>query len=139
MSEGRVSVIVLLREDGAALLQHRDDKPSIRRPGVWVMPGGHQDPHETAEMCARREFREETAYDCADFNWLATFVDPEQPDCLCTMYWARFDGQQVIRCLEGQDLRFVLRQDAAGYAVPAFLVELWDQALAALAKMDVGQ
>lgn len=134
MSGSRISCIILLRDDGAALLQHRDDKPSISRPGVWVMPGGHQNPCETSEACARREFREETAYDCSEFTWLASFVDPEQPDSLCTMYWACFDGHQAIRCLEGQDLKFVLRADAARYGVPEFLVEVWDQALAARAK-----
>jgi hypothetical protein len=32
--------VVLLRADGAALLQLRDDKPEIRDPGIWVFPGG---------------------------------------------------------------------------------------------------
>ena len=138
MSDSRVSVIILLRDDGAALLQHRDDKPSIRRPGVWVMPGGHQDPHETAEMCARREFREETAYDCADLSWLTTFDDVEEDNCRCTVFWARYDGRP-FRCLEGQDLKFVEREFAVAYAVPTFLSEIWDLAIAARAKLDVAQ
>lgn len=98
---------------------------------MWVMPGGHQDSDETTHQCARRELREETAYDCADLRWLATFVDPEQDDCQCTMFWAEYDGHQAVRCLEGQDLRFVRREDAEAYRLPSFLVDLWDQALAA--------
>ena len=35
-----VAGIVLLRDDGAALLQLRDDEPSIQDPGIWAVPGG---------------------------------------------------------------------------------------------------
>ena len=34
--------VVLLREDGAALLQLRDDRPDIQDPGIWVFPGGRR-------------------------------------------------------------------------------------------------
>ena len=30
-----------MRNDGAALLQHRDDISTISDPGPWVFPGGH--------------------------------------------------------------------------------------------------
>ena len=54
--------------DGAALLQHRDDKPELRRAGMWVPPGGGLDPGEPAEAGARREIREETGYLCGELH-----------------------------------------------------------------------
>ncbi len=32
--------------------------------GYYVLPGGHMDPGESAEQAAKREFREETGWDC---------------------------------------------------------------------------
>ena len=56
----RIGGVVLLRADGAGLLQHRDDKPGLSAAGLWVFPGGHCEPGETCRECARREFLEET-------------------------------------------------------------------------------
>ena len=53
-SRERVSAVILLRDDGAALMQHRDDKPGLRNAGMWVPPGGHRDPGEEAVACAGR-------------------------------------------------------------------------------------
>ena len=133
--KSRVVGVVLLRQDGAALLQHRDDKPGLRHAGVWVMPGGHVDPGETLEMGARRELREETDYDCDDLHVLSSFADDEDADCQCTMFWSRYDGRQAVQCHEGQALKFVPRDQAASYPMPDYLVHLWDMAIAACMKI----
>jgi len=127
----RVTGVVLLRDDGAALLQHRDDKPGLRHAGMWVMPGGHCDPGEALDACARREFLEETAYECNDLQRLFSFDDEENPDCRCTVFWARYDGRQPVRCLEGQALKFVPREEAPSYLIPPYMLDLWDMAIAA--------
>jgi len=129
----RVAAVYLLREDGAALLQHRDDKPEIPHPGVWVPPGGHNDPGEPMDACARREFLEETGYALGDLHLLTEFVDDHAkpfPPLLLTMFWSRYDGVQTPVCHEGQALEFVPRERAAALAVPQYLVDLWDAALA---------
>jgi 8-oxo-dGTP diphosphatase len=129
-----VTVVVLLREDGAALLQHRDDKPGLRHAGRWVIPGGHCEPGETLEASARRELREETAYDCDALQWLVTREgrhDPGHPPYRLSVFWGRYDGQQSIRCLEGQALKFIQRADAHRYSIPEFLLGIWDEAIAA--------
>lgn len=133
--KARIAGIILLRDDGAALLQHRDDKPGLRHAGMWVMPGGHCDPGETIEACARRELREETDYDCNDLHWLFSFKDEENPECHCTMFWARYDRRQPVRCLEGQALMFLPREQALSFLIPGYLLELWDMAIAALAMV----
>lgn len=38
--------------------------------GQWQFPGGHLDPDETGDECARREVREETGVDCS--IWMST-------------------------------------------------------------------
>lgn len=56
--------IIVLRVDGGALLQHRDNIPTISDPGLWVIPGGHLEPGEQPVDGAVREVEEETCYRC---------------------------------------------------------------------------
>ena len=129
-----VAAVVLLREDGAALLQHRDDNPGLRDAGMWVPPGGHCEPGESIEACARREFLEETEYQCDELNWLDSFhfnQEDEWPALHLTVFWARYDGVQPARCLEGQALEFVERQLAPSYPMPPYHIDVWDLAITA--------
>lgn len=128
-----VAAILLLRADGAALLQHRDDKPALRHAGMWVPPGGHADPGEPMLDCARRELREETEYDAADLQFLTSFEDAVEgrPAYRLTVFWCRYDGVQSIVCHEGQGLAFIERSAATNYPMPAFVINTWDAALVA--------
>lgn len=128
-----VAAVFLLRADGAALLQHRDDKPGLARAGLWVPPGGHGDPGEPAEVCARRELYEETGYRCEHLQWLASVRDDPGPGHaaqLLHVFWAPYDGVQTVVCLEGQALEFIPREQATSHRVPEVMVSLWDRALA---------
>jgi 8-oxo-dGTP diphosphatase len=134
---GDVAAVFVLREDGAALLQHRDDKPGLRDAGKWVPPGGHVDAGEALEECARRELREETAYSPKVLHWLSSVRDgPTEhwPAYELTIFWTCYDGVQPVRCLEGQALQFIRREEAIRYDIPPYLVVAWDAAIAALAK-----
>lgn len=129
-----VAAVVLLRDDGAALLQHRDDKPGINHPDMWTPPGGHRDAGESIEACARREFLEETAYRLDDLHYLMEFVDDHEGvrvPVRLTVFWSRFDGRQQPVCREGQALAFIPRQRAPELKVPGYLVQVWDNALEA--------
>lgn len=131
----RIGAVILLRElDGAALLQHRDDKPGLPHANLWVPPGGHCDDNEAWESCAAREFLEETGYRCRDLRFLAELdVDDIEysPPLRLKVYWDIYDGRQTVVCKEGQALEFVPRSRASHLAVPAFLVDLWDRTLSA--------
>jgi 8-oxo-dGTP pyrophosphatase MutT (NUDIX family) len=136
-SERAVAAVVLLREDNAALLQHRDDKPGLRHAGMWVPPGGHCEPDEAMESCARREMREETGYECDNLNWLISFEDGYAegwPSYPLTVFWAWYDGVQSVRCMEGQALQFVERNLTQSHPMPPYLIEVWDLAIAAASK-----
>ncbi len=126
--------VVLLRDDGAALLQLRDNKPDIPDPGIWVFPGGHVESGEAPESGARREFLEETLYPCEDLQPLISFqatavgYTEEFP---IMFFWTRFDGRHKIVCCEGQELRFVKRDEIGSMPRRPYLTEVWDLALAA--------
>jgi len=131
----RVSGVVLLRpDDGAALLQHRDDKPNLAHAGLWVPPGGHCDCAEAPDACARREFFEETNYHCAALRHLAD-VDVDGVlhalPIRLSMFWDVYDGRQPIVCREGQGLAFVARRAADVIPIPPYLLALWDRAVSA--------
>jgi len=117
-------------------MQHRDDKPGLRRSGVWVPPGGHAEPNEDIKTCARREFLEETAYDCSNLQFLTEFEDFVKgwPPYTLTVFWAYYDGIQQLQCLEGQDLKFISHDKADSYDIPKNILKVWDVALTASMK-----
>jgi 8-oxo-dGTP pyrophosphatase MutT (NUDIX family) len=126
--------VVLLRSDGAALLQLRDDEPSIADPGIWVFPGGHVEPGESLEAAAVREFLEETRYRCDQLHELVRLSAKDigyASDFCFAFFWCCFDGRQEIVCCEGQDLRFIQRDAAESLAKRDYLLRVWDMALAA--------
>lgn len=129
----KVAAIWVLRRDGTALLQHRDDKPGLRHAGLWVPPGGHADPGESMSECARRELKEETEYDAPDLRYMMTLnrVHEDGVAFQVTYFWCWYDEVQTIVCHEGQELAFVKRSDAPEYQLLDFLVDVWDSALAA--------
>ena len=131
----RVAAIILLREpDGAALLQHRDDKPGLPHANLWVPPGGHCEDGEDFPRCARREFHEETGYRCDNLRLITERdVDgiPHSPPLRLAVYWDVYDGRQAVVCGEGQALEFIPRGRASQVEVPEYLIDLWDQALTA--------
>lgn len=135
LAPARAAGIVLLRADGAALLQLRDDKPGLSAPGHWVFPGGGCHAQETFADCARREFHEETGYLCAELHPLTEFAYtcPDVARVFSLSFWAcRYDGVSPVHCYEGQEVRWVARAEAPGLRIPGYLPGVWDLALAAL-------
>ena len=129
----RVGAVVLLRDpDGAALLQHRDDKAGLPHANLWVPPGGHCDDGEAFLPCAAREFFEETEYRCANLRFLMELdVDDVEhsPPFRLAVFWDVYDGRQRPVCREGQALEFIPRRRAQEIGVPLFLIDVWDRAL----------
>ena len=135
----RVGAVMLIRKDGAALMQLRDLKKGLRNSGMWVPPGGHAEPNEDIITCARREFLEETAYNCSNLQFLTEFEDHVKgwPSYILTIFWAYYDGIQQLQCLEGQDLKFISRNQVDSYDIPKYLLKVWDMALIASKKEEV--
>lgn len=133
----RVGAVILIRKDGAALMQLRDLKKSLRNSGKWVPPGGHAELDEDMKTCSRRELLEETGYDCPEMQFLVEFEDHVKgwPSYMLTVFWAHYDGIQQLQCLEGQDLKFINRDQADSYDIQKYLLTIWDKALLAAKKV----
>ena len=128
-----VAATMVVRRDGAALLQHRDNKPGLRASGMWGLPGGHAEAGESMLDCARRELREETEYEAPDLWFLSSFDRTDEYGAMfrVTFFWCWYDGVQPVICHEGQALAFVARSAVENYPVPAYLFDVWDSALVA--------
>ena len=126
--------VVLLRDDGAALLQHRDEIETISDPGLWVFPGGHVEPGEAPDAGAAREFEEETCYRCAPLHLLTRFLVPEGE---LLFFWDTYDGRQPIECREGQALQFIPREEVEKLPRQNYLTRVWDLARAAQAASRI--
>ena len=127
--------VVLLNKQGEVLLQHRDEKPGLRASGQWVFPGGHVEPGESLEEGAKREFLEETGYVCSGLKWLLSIDDvfyPESPSYPLHIFQADYDGVQEVKCMEGQELRFVGIAEASQLPMPTYQKWIWQFALEAV-------
>jgi 8-oxo-dGTP pyrophosphatase MutT (NUDIX family) len=60
-AKGRASGILFLTDEGETLMIRRGDGGDY--PRMWAVPGGHQEPNESLEDCARRECFEEVGID----------------------------------------------------------------------------
>ena len=125
--------IVLLRDDGAALLQHRDDISTISDPGLWVFPGGHVEWGETPREGAAREMEEETCYRCHNLRPLIRLAI-EGGTLL--FFWETYDGRQPVACREGQALEFVDRRKIESLPKQSYVTDVFDLALAAQKRVN---
>lgn len=104
--------VVLVKEDGSVLAQHRDNIPTIIGPDTWSVVGGVSEETDTSLTAAgRRELLEETGYEIGDrhLNFLCrdTYVNERNETVTRTIFWSWYDGKQTIHCFEGQEIRFV--------------------------------
>lgn len=132
-----VSAVFLVRKDGSLLLQLRDEKPGIHRPGWWVIPGGHCYPNEDTLECARREFLEETLYRCDNLRFIGTILDTaDEYRYWLHLYWDLYDEKQKIFCMEGQKLAFIERSKGREYLKLDFLLNYWDSVIESIKMSD---
>jgi 8-oxo-dGTP diphosphatase len=101
--------IVLIRQDGAVLLQLRDTKEEVVFPDYWCLPGGKIEIGENPEQAARRELKEETGYEVGELRKLTqeTYFLPDGEKITRFIFWAKYNGAQIIQCSKGQKMEFL--------------------------------
>jgi 8-oxo-dGTP diphosphatase len=127
----RVIGVILLNRSGDVLFQHRDDKPGLIYSNQWTFPGGHCEEGEDFAVCARREFHEETNYDCRDLRLLKIMLVNHPKTAApheLAIFWDIYDEAQNLICLEGQEIKFLERNKTQDYDIPEYLFPLWDSA-----------
>jgi 8-oxo-dGTP pyrophosphatase MutT (NUDIX family) len=90
------------------LLQLRDGHGTY--PYHWATVGGAVEAGETLEAAIRREAYEETGYRLSGplgGGGSARLVLPDGQVRHATLFFARYDGSQPIRCHEGLEITFV--------------------------------
>jgi 8-oxo-dGTP pyrophosphatase MutT (NUDIX family) len=101
--------VVLVRSDGAVLVQLRDMNPGIVNPGHWGIVGGQALDGESNEAAARRELEEETGYRVKELRLLIeeAFIRSDGEELIRHIYWAPYDDHQTIECREGAAVEFI--------------------------------
>lgn len=107
LADGRrpVAGAVLLRSDGATLLQHRDNIATISNPGKWSLFGGGLEAGESATDGMLRELQEEIGARPQSYRPLITL---EGARTLFHLYLARLERPLEALVLgEGQAMAYV--------------------------------
>ena len=107
LPDGRrpVAGAVLLRADGAVLLQHRDDVPGISHPGLWSLFGGGIEPGESPLDGMLREISEEIGVRLSEFRPLVVL---EGARTVFHVYLARLEPPlEELTLSEGQGMAFL--------------------------------
>ena len=77
VSSPRVGVGIIIRRADEILLIRRN---GVHGSGTWSTPGGHLDPGETPDACARREASEETGVEVENIRFRAVTNDVFESD-----------------------------------------------------------
>lgn len=100
---------ILLDAEGRILLQHRDDKPTIRYPGHWALFGGSIEGGESPYTAARREILEETGYNVENLGLFREFVQNNKREFA---FAGEIDASiDELSLNEGQGMDFVSPQE----------------------------
>lgn len=126
----RATGILLVRKDGALLMQLRDNKKNIKHPNMWGSPGGHLNRNETYAQCAIRELFEETGYSAKNLKYLMSFDETlEKKKSKVKLFWDKYDNKQKVKCYEGQKLKFIKKNEAHKYKVVNIITLAWEKIL----------
>jgi 8-oxo-dGTP diphosphatase len=129
MDEGTNIVMVSSTEE--VLLYLRDDKPTIKFPNMWCLPGGYLEPGERPHDCIRREIEEE----------MGVVLAPDAVHPLCSRrrsygiehtFWTEVDlDLDEVVLTEGQRLKWFTRAEVEahqlGYEDNAILAEFFER------------
>ncbi len=107
--------VILVKPDGSVLAQHRDNNPDILGSNTWSVVGGALEEGESPEKGAARELLEETGYAVNGKNLRLLirdeYVTERGVPIQRIIFWDKFNEKQQINCYEGQEIRFLGRDE----------------------------
>ncbi|MEI6640047.1 MAG: NUDIX domain-containing protein [Chlorobium sp.] len=103
--------IIFVNSSGQVLLVLRDDIPSIASPGMWDLPGGHIEEHESAEECVVREMLEEMEINVEGCTLFRSYEFSDRKEYIFTLQ-VDFEPRNII-LHEGQMIRWFSKEEAA--------------------------
>jgi 8-oxo-dGTP diphosphatase len=106
----RGASIIFHNSSHQVLLVLRDNLPSISCPGMWDLPGGHIEPHETAKACIVREMLEEIEVNVEGCELFRVYEFSDRTEHVFFKL-ADFDLLNIV-LHEGQMLRWFSRAEA---------------------------
>ena len=120
--------VALILNDSLITIQ-RDNKPDIRWPNLWELPGGGRENDETPEECAIREIQEELGLklDAQSFIWKKQWPAMHDPSQLAWFLVAKIKESDVAAIKLGDEGRawkimrieeFLSREDAVPLLKP---------------------
>lgn len=104
--------VILVRRDGALILQQRDDKPGITNPGMVASFGGHIEANEKPVDAAIREINEETNLSLkkSDLKFFGKYRKTKQihgEDWDVYYYVANDVDDRALKVYEGQGYKII--------------------------------
>lgn len=108
--------VILVRRDGALILQQRDDKPGITNPGMVASFGGHIEAGEEPVDAAVREINEETNLSLkkSDLKFFGKYRKTKQihgEDWDVYYFIASGIDDETLKIYEGQGYKIIEKLD----------------------------
>lgn len=107
-------VAIALWSGDKVLMQLRDNNPNIYEPNKWNLPGGKMEGSESSVEAIKREFVEETGYVLRDPKLVSKLrMNYDQLEFDWYIFSEDYDGKQEIGCFEGQQMKFLSKDELA--------------------------
>ena len=101
-------VVMAIIQNERILMQHRDNKPYIKYPGYWAVPGGGIEKGELLIEALIREYKEEivfkSGYNAPKFCFIGTVENAYKANEY--VFAMMIENNREIECCEGQESAF---------------------------------
>ena len=106
----------------------------IRGMKITKFPGGGLEFGEGTRDCLKREFLEETGYQCENLRFLLSIKDKFISTDIKNLhiYYDQYDFKKNYTCYEGVSLDFYTIEKAKDLKMPTYLIHIWELAILAL-------
>lgn len=118
-----IAAVVIMHNDKALILKRSDNVDSMT--GLWNLPGGHVEPHESAMDAAEREAQEEAGITPHEMILLTRRVSN---DVLCDIFLSILPVGHLELNAESSDSAWITEQEIPYYAFIPGVAEALHQA-----------